>query len=124
MKALRIAVLGLVLGPYLLAADINGRWEGSMKARDGNPENVQMDLKAEEGKLSGTLVTPQGETDITNGQVDGEYILFNVMRTVDGHEVTQRYRGHVNGEVINFTLQTVGNGGERNQSFNVRKVGG
>ncbi len=124
MKTLGIILVGLTAAAALFAADINGTWEGDMHNRNGDAVHVEMSLKAENGVLTGTLTTPGGEAEIKHGEVDGEYILFNIVRDTNGHQVTQKYRGHVNAETIDFTVTTVSPAGEHPQDFVVKKVGG
>jgi len=123
MRILGIILMGFTVAAALLGANINGTWEGDMHGRNGDAVHVEMNLKANEGVLTGTLRTAAGETEIEHGEVDGEYILFNVVREANGNQVTQKYRGHVNAETIDFTLTTVGPGGERTQDFIVKKIG-
>lgn len=124
MKTLGIFLIGLTAAAALFAANINGTWEGDMHGRNGDTVHVEMNLKADNGVLTGTLTTPAGETEIEHGEVEGEYILFNIVRDANGHQVTQKYRGHVNAETIDFTVTTLAPGGERTQDFIVKKIGG
>ena len=124
MKTLGIFLIGLTVAATLFAANINGTWEGDMHNRNGDAVHVEMNLKAENGVLTGTLTTPAGETEIKHGEVEGEYILFNIVEDANGHHTTQKYRGHVNAETIDFTITTLAPGGERTQDFTVKKIGG
>ena len=52
-----------------------GNYKGSAKSPDGDT-SLTMEIKSEKGKISGRLVTPQGEQPFTSGEVvDGKLTL-------------------------------------------------
>src|ERR1700730_6641012 len=86
-KAAAILLL-LVLSPLVLLAQdgssaakpasadqFAGNYKGSAKRRDGDIA-VTLDIKFAQGKITGRLVTPQGEQPFTSGEVvDGKLTL-------------------------------------------------
>ena len=74
----RTVFLGLLLlfsAALLLAADLNGRWEGSMNTPNGDFALV-FNFKVQGATLSGIVETPNGNADITDGKVDGNKFSF------------------------------------------------
>lgn len=59
------------------AAEITGRWDGKISAGNGEL-HLTYTLKAEGDKLTGTLETEQGKTDIYEGKVSGDDITFKL----------------------------------------------
>ncbi|HTQ39970.1 MAG TPA: hypothetical protein VMJ32_13155 [Pirellulales bacterium] len=67
------------------AADFNGVWKGEVEFPDGQTRELTYTLKVEDGKLSGTIESPRGKIDISDGKVDGEAFSFNTIR--DGNPI-------------------------------------
>jgi hypothetical protein len=71
-----LAVLLLLISTAIgLAADLNGRWEGSINTPNGDVDLV-FHFKVDGGVLTGTVETPNGNVDITEGKVDGDNFSF------------------------------------------------
>ena len=51
----RILLMALAGATLLLAADPTGTWTGDQPGRDGNTYNITFKLKADGGKLTGTM---------------------------------------------------------------------
>jgi hypothetical protein len=60
-----------------LAAEITGRWDGKISTGNGELHLTYI-LKADGDKLTGTLETEQGKTDIYEGKVSGDDITFKL----------------------------------------------
>jgi hypothetical protein len=58
-----------------LAADLNGRWEGSLSTPNGDFSLV-FNFKVQGATLAGTVETPNGSVDIEDGNVDGSKFSF------------------------------------------------
>ena len=74
----RASLLGIVIllsAAVSLAADLNGRWEGSMSTPNGDFSLV-FNFKVQGNTLTGTVETPNGNADITDGKVDGNKFSF------------------------------------------------
>ncbi len=92
----------------LAAADVDGTWYSEV-SRDGpnGPVNVKttLTLKAEEGKLAGTLEQAFGErefpaADIQEGKIEGNKFSFVVKREFNGNEFVVKYEGALEGDVF------------------------
>jgi hypothetical protein len=102
LPALALALL-LVAVPAL-AADVDGRWTGSIETPNG-PTNVSFTFKADGTMLTGTTTAPDGaETPIKNGKVDGSTISFAVDLDFGGMPFELSYTGVVAPPQITMTI--------------------
>jgi len=74
-RASLTGMLILLSAALSLAADLNGRWEGSMSTPNGDFSLV-FNFKVQANTLTGTVETPNGNADITDGKVDGDKFSF------------------------------------------------
>lgn len=108
---LRLTMLSCLLAVAAFAADATGKWTAEMQGRGGQTRQVTMNLKADGAKLTGTVGSQQGDTEITDGKVDGDTITFNVVREVNGNSFKMSYTGTVSGDEIKFKAQRDGGEG-------------
>jgi autotransporter translocation and assembly factor TamB len=108
LKALRLLLAGTLATVTLWAADVTGKWTYEMPGRDGNTMTGTMNLKADGSKLTGTISGPRGETEISDGKIDGDNVSFNVVREFNGNKMTLSYTGKVDGNTIHFTMKMEG----------------
>jgi hypothetical protein len=70
---------GVAICLAAIAADLTGKWNGSVKGPDGDTEfPLTYVFKAEGNVLTGTLTSPQGDTPITEGKIDGTNFSFKI----------------------------------------------
>jgi hypothetical protein len=121
---LRLALLSCVLAAAAFAADVTGKWTAETKGRDGASRTITMNLKADGDKLTGTVGGQMGETDITDGHVDGDTISFAIVREMNGNSVKMNYTGKVSGDEIQFKMQPEGGGagGGRAREFTAKRA--
>jgi hypothetical protein len=74
-RVLLSGLLILLSAALSSAADLNGRWEGSMSTPNGDFSLV-FNFKVQGAALTGTVETPNGSVDITDGKVDGNKFSF------------------------------------------------
>jgi hypothetical protein len=74
-RALLPALLILLSAALILAADLNGRWEGSMSTPNGDFA-LTFNFKVDGKTLTGTVETAEGSFDITDGKVEGDKFTF------------------------------------------------
>jgi len=108
VKIFRLTLVGCLFAAMLWAADVSGKWTAETPGRGGNMMTVNMNLKADGDKLTGTVSGRNGETAITDGKVEGENISFTVVREFNGNKITQHYKGKVSGDTIHFSLTMEG----------------
>jgi hypothetical protein len=90
------ALVGLLLvaGP-VLAADVDGKWLGSIDT-PGGAMPVSFNFRADGATLNGTTGAPDGSgATIKNGKIDGDKISFNVDFDFGGTPVSLAYTGIV-----------------------------
>ncbi|HWF45730.1 MAG TPA: hypothetical protein VG168_01890 [Bryobacteraceae bacterium] len=112
MKLLRILLTGGLLAAMVWAADVTGKWTGEMEGRNGQKREVSLNLKADGDKLTGSVAGRGGDTDISNGKIDGDTVSFDVVREFNGNSMTLHYTGHVSGDEIHFTVAREGGEGQ------------
>src|ERR1700744_1756463 len=61
----------------VLAADFNGVWKGPVEFPDGTTRELTYTLKVDGDKLTGTIESPRGKIDISDGKVTAEGFTFN-----------------------------------------------
>ena len=117
LKKIGLAVLFLALSSVsALAADFNGKWTGDVTTPRGT-QTLTFDFHVDGATLTGKVTSPRGETDITNGKVDGDNISFDQVLSFNGNEIKITYTGKADGDTIKFTRQM----GDRGSSDFVAK---
>jgi hypothetical protein len=81
--------------------DPSGTYIWTMPGRNGGPDRTNtLTLKLDGTQLTGKLSAPgrggkATETDITDAQLAGSAVSFNVVRTYNGNSFTNKYSGTV-----------------------------
>lgn len=87
---------------------INGKWIADLPGRDGQTRQQTFNFKAEGNKLTGTVSGRQGDTQISDGEINGDDISFSVTQNFRGNEVKVLYKGKLSGKEIKFTRMREG----------------
>jgi len=98
MKCSQVSVIGVLLIPILHGADLTGRWLGSTQTPDGQKRETVIALKTEGDRLSGYMSSPQGDTAISEGKVNGDEISFVIVREMGGQERKIQYTGKLSAD--------------------------
>ena len=106
LRKLGMAVLFIALGSVTaLAADFNGKWTAQMETPRGTMD-FTFNFHVDGSKLTGTMTTPRGDTEISDGKVDGDNISFDVVRKFNDNEFKITYTGKADGpDSIKFSSQ-------------------
>ena len=114
-KLLFVTTILLVLCLAAFAADVTGKWTFEQQGRGGNPTTVTLNLKADGGKLTGSVVRPgrngNMEAQITDGKIDGNNVSFKTSQQMGDNTVTTEYSGTVNGDSISLKVTRPGRDG-------------
>jgi len=110
------AALALIAGTAL-AADVTGKWQAETQGQNGQKRTTTFNLKADGAKLTGTVSSPMGEREISEGKVDGDNVSFVVNMEFNGNAVKLNYTGKVAGDEIKFKREM----GERVQEFTAKR---
>ena len=98
---LGIAIALLVTPILATAADVNGKWKAEFTTPDGTQRSNTFTLKADGGKVTGTVAGTQDETPIQNGMLSGDDISFSAERPFGKFT----YKGKVMGDEIKFKVE-------------------
>ena len=108
MKLRAIAISMLLLAGSCLAADVDGKWNGTMNTPNGDFP-VGFTFKADGATLNGSTTGPDGmEIKIANGKVDGNKISFSVTFDFGGMPLIMNYSGVLANNQIKFTIDIFG----------------
>ncbi|HEY7387639.1 MAG TPA: hypothetical protein VH640_03975 [Bryobacteraceae bacterium] len=102
MRKLIMAALVGALAITAFAADVTGKWMAQVPGRNGN-QDVTFNLNQSGSSLTGTVTTPFGEQQISDGKVEGDNLSFVVTIEARGNTFKQDYKGTVAGNEIKFT---------------------
>lgn len=102
-----ICILFALFAMTASAADVAGTWKASIETPNGNFETTFV-FKVEGAKLTGTVASAMGESELSEGKIDGENLSFVVVRNFQGAEVKMTYKGKVKGNEIGLTLEIPG----------------
>jgi len=103
-------VLSAILSLAAFAADITGKWTGSMQMGD-QAFSLAYTFKVDGEKLTGTVTGPQGDPlEIKEGKISGDKLSFYVQVDMGGQMAKFVSDGVVKGDEI--TLNTKMDGGD------------
>ena len=110
MKKLMFTFVVLFLGTvFSYAADIDGKWKGSVAG--GGPDGgagqameLVFNFKADGEKLTGSITTPMGEMAFTNGKISGKELSFDV----DMNGTAIKHKGVIDGDTIKLKVEGMG----------------
>jgi hypothetical protein len=100
-RRLGMGVLFLLFAAAAWAADVTGTWKGDVATPDGNSFSLTYTFKQDGAKLTGTVLSPQGDTlPLDNGKVEGDKISFSVKVDMNGTGAVFSSEGTINGDEI------------------------
>jgi hypothetical protein len=106
-RKLALALLFVTLGAVTcLAADITGKWSATVETPRGT-QNITFGFHVDGATLTGKITTQRGDTDISEGKIDGDNLSFTQTVNFNGNDMKINYTGRVDGDSIKFT-RTVG----------------
>lgn len=115
------AALACVCALTVSAADINGKWMAQMQGRNGQSRDVTFNFKADGETLTGTMSTPRGEREISDGKISGDDVSFTMKFEFQGNEMKILYKGKISGNEIKFTVEREGGQG-RTREFTAKRA--
>jgi len=122
IKALVFA-LCLVALPLAARAQgsVDGKWAGEVPGGRG-PQQVTLTLKADGGKLTGSMAGGRGgEIPIEEGTISNGMLKFKTKQMGRGGEVTLNWSGTLKGDEIAFSRMAEGGQGEP-QQFTLKRM--
>lgn len=107
-RFLLAVVLCVVSLAPLRAADVDGKWAGSLDTPMGALP-MEFDFKADGAALSGSMLGPDGgQIPIKNGKIDGNKISFNVSIDFGGMALDFAYTGTVAPDTLQMSSDFMG----------------
>ncbi len=100
-----MTVLFALCAATAVAADISGKWTAQIPGRDGTPQEQVFMFKVSGGSLTGTISSPRGDQEISEGKFSGEEVSFVVIRKFQEREMKTLYKGKIAGDEIKFTRE-------------------
>ena len=105
---LRFLAVALLLSAPIFAADIDGKWTGTIDG-GGGPMQVVYNFKADGATLTGTTIGPDGmEVKLSDGKIDGNNISFNLTLDFGGQAITLAGKGVLSGADLKMVLDFMG----------------
>jgi hypothetical protein len=118
MKVYALLVLMLLCAAPALAADVDGKWSGSLATPNGDV-TIGFEFKSDGATLTGSQTGPDGtQIAIKNGKIEGAKISFIVTIDFGGMMFDLSYTGVVAPAEIKMTADFAGMPFE----FTVKKV--
>jgi hypothetical protein len=98
----RFALALLAVVATAFAADVAGKWTASFDTQIG-VQNYTYTFKVDGAKLTGAAKSQFGETQISEGTVNGDDISFVENLDFEGQPLRIEYKGKVSGDEIKLT---------------------
>jgi hypothetical protein len=104
LALLIVAVMTGSVG-HAAATDISGTWTASFDTQIGR-QNYTYEFAVKDSTLTGKAKSDNGETELTEGKVDGDTVTFVEMLNFQGTAIHILYTGKVtSADEIKFTRQ-------------------
>ena len=105
---LKLLAIAAVLGFFCATlqaedkkASATGTWKWTRKNQNGEEQQLQVKLKQDGDKLTGTLTGPGGnDVEIKEGKVKDGEVSFQVTFERNGNEITAKFHGKMDGDKI------------------------
>jgi hypothetical protein len=98
------------------AADVAGKWELTQPGRNGNQTST-LTIEQKGSDLTGSIQGARGDAMPLMGTVSGNNVTFTVKRQGRNGEVTQEYKGVLDGGMLKGTVAM----GQNNVEWSAKK---
>jgi hypothetical protein len=95
----------------VIAQSVDGKWAGEVQGGRG-PQQVTVTLKADGGKLTGTVTGRGGEIPIEEGTISGSALKFKSKQMGRGGEIVLNWTGTLKGDEIAMSRMAEGGQGQ------------
>ena len=120
MKARLCAVIVCAFAIAVIAQSVDGKWAGEVQGGRG-PQQVNLTLKADGGKLTGSVMGRGGENPIQDGTISGTALKFKTKQQGrGGNEITLNWTGTLKGDEIAMSRMAEGGQGQA-QEFTLKR---
>jgi hypothetical protein len=109
MKIAALALGLFLIAGIALAADIDGKWTGSVDGMGGDPMTINYTFKANGNVLTGSTTGMDGkDVQIKDGKINGNNVSFNVSFDMGGQDFKLDYKGVLSGDSLKLTFDMMG----------------
>ena len=120
MKARLCALFVCAAVIAVIAQSVDGKWSGEVQGGRG-PQQVNLTLKADGGRLTGTVTGRGGENPIQEGTISGSALKFKTKQQGrGGNEITLNWSGTLKGDEIAMSRMADGGQGQA-QEFTLKR---
>ena len=121
MRQLALAVLVFALS--LGAADVTGKWSGTLKPDGEGDQPLYVVLKQDGGKLSGSGgPTSDHQFPFESGKVDGDRLTFEVPVAGGGGNGSFRFDLQLKGEELTGAVEATMGGEKRSAKVSLKRA--
>jgi hypothetical protein len=99
-RVVAAVVAALAVAATAYAADVTGKWAGSIDTPNG-PIELTYDFKASGETLTGTATSPMGTVELTNGKIAGDTLTYDIQ--VESGKITHSAKVNADGTEIAVT---------------------
>ena len=116
-----LLIFMFVFGAFAIAQSVDGKWAGEIQGGRG-PQMVTLTLKADGGKLTGTVTGGRGgDVPIMDGTIEKTALKFKTMQQGRGGQVTFNWTGTLKGDEIAMSRMAEGGQGQA-QEFVLKRA--
>ena len=122
LRKLALAVLFVILGAVTaFAADLTGKWTATVETPRGT-QDLTFDFHVDGATLTGKVTSPRGESDITDGKIDGANVSFAVKVEANGQTRVTTYSGTLSGDELKLKQTRQGRNGEQTADITAKRA--
>jgi hypothetical protein len=105
IRTLKVAGLFVFLAALLAAADVNGKWTGSVDTPDGAVP-LTFNLTAKGEAVTGTVTVAGPAADIADGKLEGDVVTFSFVTQYHGDAIKLLCKGQVTEDGLKMQMGT------------------
>jgi len=107
LAAMTVALVALLVAVPMQAQDVDiaGKWETTRETPRGTMTST-FTFQVDGAKLTGIIGSQMGDTEISDGTVEGNKISFKAVMSRGDRTIEMVYSGTVEGDTITGTMQT------------------
>jgi len=96
------ALVCFIMVCLAVAADLTGKWTGTLKTPDGGEFPINYTFKIDGDKLTGTGTTPSGDVAIENCKITGADFSFTV--PFNGTDIKNTGKFYAEGDSVSLNI--------------------
>jgi hypothetical protein len=105
IRTLQAIGISVLLAAVLLAADVNGKWTGSVNTADGAVP-LTFQLSADGQSVTGTVTGAGPAAEIKDGKLEGDSVTFSFIAQYHGDAIKLLCKAQVTSEGLKIQMST------------------